>query len=182
MNFLKRKTDVFPDENLPNRLFGGIRFADLPICHIKASPNNTIMALTNAAGNEYLCLFLFNINCLKFKFIIRQSGSYTQLWTWRFQEYKRRYKYCRSSYSDNNGNGRLEQLIAEYQLWLMHCIICKTENPQTGNTECASHCERSWSWQNGEWNYRFTFLCCIVIDLSSNEFIQVAEIRLNSED
>jgi len=50
MNFLKRKTDVFPDENLPNRLFGGIRFADLPICHIKASPNNTIMALTNAAG------------------------------------------------------------------------------------------------------------------------------------
>jgi len=78
---IEEKTDVFPDENLPNRLFGGIRFADLPICHIKASPNNTIMALTNAAGNEYLCLFLFNINCLKFKFIIRQSGSYTQLWT-----------------------------------------------------------------------------------------------------
>nr|CAG4650500.1 EOG090X0DZ9 [Sida crystallina] len=44
------KTDIFPDENLPDRLFGGVRFAELPVCNIKASPNNTIMTLTNAAG------------------------------------------------------------------------------------------------------------------------------------
>ena len=42
---------LFPDENTPNRLFNGIRFADLPICNIKATPNNTIISLCNAQGN-----------------------------------------------------------------------------------------------------------------------------------
>nr|CAG4642057.1 EOG090X0DZ9 [Eurycercus lamellatus] len=47
---LTERTDIFPDEGLPNRLFDGVRFADLPICNIKASPNNTIMSLTSANG------------------------------------------------------------------------------------------------------------------------------------
>ncbi|KAK4007839.1 hypothetical protein OUZ56_012990 [Daphnia magna] len=42
--------DLFPDEGTPNQLFDGIRFADLPICNITATPNNTIITLTNAAG------------------------------------------------------------------------------------------------------------------------------------
>nr|CAG4641220.1 EOG090X0DZ9 [Eulimnadia texana] len=46
------ENDIFPDENLPNRLFGGIRFADLPICHIKSTPNNTILTLTEANGTK----------------------------------------------------------------------------------------------------------------------------------
>lgn len=57
--FLCRKADLFPDENLPNRLFNGVRYADLPICHIKASPNNTIINLTNADGQYYLLQFIF---------------------------------------------------------------------------------------------------------------------------
>nr|CAG4647419.1 EOG090X0DZ9 [Megafenestra aurita] len=43
-------TGLFPDEETPNRLFNGIRYADLPICHIKASPNNTIISLSDSAG------------------------------------------------------------------------------------------------------------------------------------
>nr|CAG4644320.1 EOG090X0DZ9 [Lepidurus arcticus] len=42
--------DVFPDEHTPNKLINGVRFADIPICHIKATPNNTIIAMTSAAG------------------------------------------------------------------------------------------------------------------------------------
>jgi len=48
--FVKRQSGIFPDEDTPNRLFDGIRFADLPICNIKATPNNTIMTLTSASG------------------------------------------------------------------------------------------------------------------------------------
>jgi len=44
------KETLFPDENTGNRLFNGIRFADLPICNIKATPNNTIISLCNAQG------------------------------------------------------------------------------------------------------------------------------------
>ncbi|XP_046650724.1 30S ribosomal protein S11, chloroplastic-like isoform X1 [Daphnia pulicaria] len=44
------QTNQFPDEGTPNRLFDGIRFADLPICDINATPNNTIMTLSNSAG------------------------------------------------------------------------------------------------------------------------------------
>jgi len=47
---LNDKVDLFPDENLPDRLFNGVRFADLPICNIKASPNNTLMTLCDASG------------------------------------------------------------------------------------------------------------------------------------
>ncbi|CAN8011593.1 unnamed protein product [Ixodes pacificus] len=41
---------MFPDEDTPNLLFDGVRFQDLPICHIKCSLNNTILALTDGTG------------------------------------------------------------------------------------------------------------------------------------
>ncbi|XP_063226224.1 small ribosomal subunit protein uS11m isoform X2 [Bacillus rossius redtenbacheri] len=41
---------MFPDERTPNLLFGGIPFKDLPICNIRASPNNTIFTITNHKG------------------------------------------------------------------------------------------------------------------------------------
>ncbi|XP_029850757.3 28S ribosomal protein S11, mitochondrial [Ixodes scapularis] len=41
---------MFPDEDTPNLLFDGVRFQDLPICHIKCSLNNTILALTDRTG------------------------------------------------------------------------------------------------------------------------------------
>jgi len=49
-NLIAEKPALFPDPELSNRLYGGVRFADLPIINIKASPNNTIISLTNAAG------------------------------------------------------------------------------------------------------------------------------------
>ncbi|KAG0440258.1 hypothetical protein HPB47_016356 [Ixodes persulcatus] len=42
--------NMFPDEDTPNLLFDGVRFQDLPICHIKCSLNNTILALTDGTG------------------------------------------------------------------------------------------------------------------------------------
>uniref|UniRef100_A0A147BVP5 Putative ribosomal protein s11 n=1 Tax=Ixodes ricinus TaxID=34613 RepID=A0A147BVP5_IXORI len=41
---------MFPDEDTPNLLFDGVRFQDLPICHIKCSLNNTILVLTDGSG------------------------------------------------------------------------------------------------------------------------------------
>ncbi|XP_068218495.1 uncharacterized protein mRpS11 [Palaemon carinicauda] len=41
---------MFPDENTPDLLFDGVRFAELPILHVKVSKNNTIMTLTDAKG------------------------------------------------------------------------------------------------------------------------------------
>ncbi|GFU37047.1 28S ribosomal protein S11, mitochondrial [Nephila pilipes] len=40
----------FPDENTDNMIFKGVRFADLPIVHIRVSKNNTIYMLTDAKG------------------------------------------------------------------------------------------------------------------------------------
>ncbi|XP_027216563.2 small ribosomal subunit protein uS11 [Penaeus vannamei] len=42
---------MFPDENTPDLLIDGVRFADLPILHVKISKNNTVMSLTNAKGD-----------------------------------------------------------------------------------------------------------------------------------
>lgn len=53
--FIIRQGGLFPDEDTPNRLFDGIRFADLPICNIKASPNNTIMTICTAQGKSSVC-------------------------------------------------------------------------------------------------------------------------------
>ncbi|XP_071447263.1 small ribosomal subunit protein uS11m isoform X2 [Hetaerina americana] len=45
-----KSKDIYPDEDTPNKLFGGIPFSDLPICHIRASPNNTILSVTDSKG------------------------------------------------------------------------------------------------------------------------------------
>jgi small subunit ribosomal protein S11 len=42
------KDDMFPTEGTPDALFDGIRFNDLPIVHIKSTPNNTIINVTSA--------------------------------------------------------------------------------------------------------------------------------------
>jgi len=47
---------MFPDVNTPNMIFGGIKFLDVPVCHIKSSRNNTILHLTKANGKV---LFLY---------------------------------------------------------------------------------------------------------------------------
>lgn len=41
---------MFPDEKTPDMLIDGVRFADLPILHVKISKNNTVMSLTDAKG------------------------------------------------------------------------------------------------------------------------------------
>lgn len=41
---------MFPDINLPNKLFNGIPFQELPICHIRVSKNNTIVDITDHKG------------------------------------------------------------------------------------------------------------------------------------
>ncbi|XP_071533046.1 small ribosomal subunit protein uS11 [Panulirus ornatus] len=41
---------MFPDENTPDLLFDGVRYADLPIIHASFSKNNTQLMLTDAKG------------------------------------------------------------------------------------------------------------------------------------
>jgi len=50
----KSKDDMFPDHTTPDRLFNGVRFADIPICKIKTTPNNTIIHTIKAHGNKTL--------------------------------------------------------------------------------------------------------------------------------
>ncbi|KAG7163940.1 30S ribosomal protein S11-like, partial [Homarus americanus] len=45
-----RYDGMFPDENTPDLLFDGVRFADLPILHARFSKNNTLLTLTDAQG------------------------------------------------------------------------------------------------------------------------------------
>lgn len=52
--FVYRKFDIFPDAELPNRLFNGIPFKQLPIFNIRVSPNNTIVTLTDYKGKLHL--------------------------------------------------------------------------------------------------------------------------------
>ncbi|XP_011313542.1 28S ribosomal protein S11, mitochondrial [Fopius arisanus] len=44
------KSEIFPDENLPNRLFNGIPFKEIPIINVKCSKNNTLISLTDHEG------------------------------------------------------------------------------------------------------------------------------------
>jgi len=44
--------DMFPDEDTPDRVFSGVKFAELPIVHIKATRNNTIFQCTNFRGDH----------------------------------------------------------------------------------------------------------------------------------
>lgn len=41
---------MFPDEHTPKTLFNGIPFNEIPVCCIKATPNNTIINITDAKG------------------------------------------------------------------------------------------------------------------------------------
>jgi small subunit ribosomal protein S11 len=51
---ITKKEDMFPDVNTPNMIFGGIKFSDVPVCHIKSSRNNTILHLTKANGERIM--------------------------------------------------------------------------------------------------------------------------------
>lgn len=55
---------MLPDKNLPNQLFNGIAFKELPICHIRVSKNNTIMDVTDAKGKA---VFLRSAGVVGFK-------------------------------------------------------------------------------------------------------------------
>ncbi|XP_065580920.1 small ribosomal subunit protein uS11m-like [Artemia franciscana] len=46
-------SDLFPDPDLPDRHFQGIRFAEIPVCHVKTTPNNTIISITDSEGRIY---------------------------------------------------------------------------------------------------------------------------------
>ncbi|KAI8792906.1 28S ribosomal protein S11, mitochondrial-like [Biomphalaria glabrata] len=43
-------TTSFPTSETPNQIFNGIRFSDIPIVHVKATYNNTILSATEANG------------------------------------------------------------------------------------------------------------------------------------
>ncbi|ESN90032.1 hypothetical protein HELRODRAFT_182938 [Helobdella robusta] len=45
---------TIPTENTPSTTIDGVRFDKLPIAHIKSSPNNTIISITNHTGLELL--------------------------------------------------------------------------------------------------------------------------------
>ncbi|KAJ3637611.1 hypothetical protein MTP99_001055 [Tenebrio molitor] len=49
-NLITQKTDLFPDEDTPNRLFNGVPFKNLPIMNIRVSPNNTIISMSDDKG------------------------------------------------------------------------------------------------------------------------------------
>lgn len=49
---------MFPDENTPDLLFDGVRFADLPIIHASFSKNNTLLTLTDAKGRKTVATLL----------------------------------------------------------------------------------------------------------------------------
>jgi len=49
---ITKKEDMFPDMNTPNLIFGGVKFLDVPICHIKSSRNNTILQVTKPDGER----------------------------------------------------------------------------------------------------------------------------------
>lgn len=48
---------MFPDENTPDLLFDGVRFADLHIVHIQIHKNNTKMGVTDSKGMH--CLYKY---------------------------------------------------------------------------------------------------------------------------
>jgi len=50
---------MFPDINTPNMVFGGVKFSDVPICHIKSSRNNTILHVTKVNG-KWSLYYLFS--------------------------------------------------------------------------------------------------------------------------
>lgn len=81
--FIFRKPELFPDETLPDKIFNGTAFQELPIISIRTSKNNTIMSLTNAEGKLLIDLHL---TWIQFVFVLhlfslfRISGKDKKLW------------------------------------------------------------------------------------------------------
>lgn len=48
--FIHFRQEIFPDENFASRMFNGVPFAELPICNIRVSPNNTIITVCDSKG------------------------------------------------------------------------------------------------------------------------------------
>ncbi|CAG0885017.1 unnamed protein product [Cyprideis torosa] len=51
MGFL-RKADLFPDEDTPNQMFGGMLFKDIHIVDVRCSKNNTLMSCHTAGKSR----------------------------------------------------------------------------------------------------------------------------------
>ncbi|GBP44590.1 28S ribosomal protein S11, mitochondrial [Eumeta japonica] len=49
-----KKKNIFPTVESDNLLFDGVPYKNLPICNIRVSPNNTVITLTDDAGNVKL--------------------------------------------------------------------------------------------------------------------------------
>ncbi|KFB41317.1 AGAP003644-PA-like protein [Anopheles sinensis] len=49
-SMIDKKSSIFPDASTPTTLFNGVPFNEIPICHIRVSPNNTIISITDAKG------------------------------------------------------------------------------------------------------------------------------------
>merc|ERR1712000_787791 len=52
LGYLTRTEKLFPDENTPDMLIDGMRYADIPFVHIKVHKNNTKMGLYDATTGE----------------------------------------------------------------------------------------------------------------------------------
>ena len=49
---ISRKEKFFPDAGTPTQLFNGLPFNELPIAHVRVSPNNTIISFTDSKGRK----------------------------------------------------------------------------------------------------------------------------------
>ncbi|XP_067616309.1 uncharacterized protein mRpS11 isoform X2 [Eurosta solidaginis] len=47
---IQRRDNFFSDAQTQQQLFNDVPFANLPICHIRISPNNTIISFTDSMG------------------------------------------------------------------------------------------------------------------------------------
>lgn len=71
---------MFPDKDLPNRIFNGVPFKELPICNIRVSRNNTIVSFTDYKGKVALinsCGIEGYKNCRKGTNIAAQATAIT---------------------------------------------------------------------------------------------------------
>lgn len=71
---------MFPDRNTPDRLFNDVPFKELPICHIRVSKNNTIVAFSDFEGKVMLinsCGIEGYKNCRKGTNIAGQATAMT---------------------------------------------------------------------------------------------------------
>lgn len=65
--FFCRKSKYFPDANTAKTLFNGVPYDEIEICNIKATPNNTLINITNTKG-MYLLIYNQAINNIEYYF------------------------------------------------------------------------------------------------------------------